>query len=210
MRLGGGPPILASTRSAREQKAYSAPAAGHDRACSAYGYAVAVLPVVEPAPQSYHYRLCQTESRHKGFNPPSTKRFVAKMTRFADVPDVLRCRDAWSILGSPKGKRTQREPKNFPGEESADTMGGGWREEMMNGRRTPTAVTPALCRVHCATRHQPAAPAPPQVRPISNSVARQAHPIASSTPRRRSHLASVHRGPRNKSWVTMGGWRATA
>lgn len=152
MRLGGGPPILASTRSAREQKAYYAPAAGHDRACSAYGYAVAVLPVVEPAPQSYHYRLCQTESRHKGFNPPSTKRFVAKMTRFADVPDVLRCRDAWSILGSPKGKRTQREPKKFSG----GGIGGhnGWWVARGNDERPPHANSRHPGLVPGPLRHQ--------------------------------------------------------
>jgi hypothetical protein len=36
--------------------------------------------VVEPAPQSYQYRLCQTESLHKGLNRYSLTRFVAQMT----------------------------------------------------------------------------------------------------------------------------------
>lgn len=194
MRLGGGSPILASTRPAREQKAYSAPAAGHDRACSAYGYAVAVLPVVEPAPQSYHYRLCQTESGHKGFNPRLTQRFVAKMTRFADVPMVLWCRDAWSILGSPKGKRTQREPKKFSGGGIGDTMDSGWQ--------APRTVTPEQVG---GDDERMASDGPSHDKRNRGATSPERAPIPPPRDRRR---AAVRRPRGRAAAVRRDGWRA--
>jgi hypothetical protein len=131
----------------------SAPAAGHDRACSVYGYTVGSLPVLEHAPQRYHYRLCQSESRHKGLNHALTKRFVAKMTRLADAREVLRCRDAWSILASAKGKRTQHELQKFSG----GGIGGhyGWcsaraRRASDRGRSQPRPSPRPCAGVHRA------------------------------------------------------------